>query len=445
MSIGKELSCNVPMVPRSIRIGYGLGSFCTGAFSTVPGLLLLFYLTDRLAVPAWLAGLVVFLPKLWDMVINPWVGQRSDRGGSRRRWLLLGALTLPPSFALTFAAPSLTGVPAALYVGFFFFLTATAYAFFEVPYKAMPAEMTEDYHERSALLQWRMIFLGAAILLSGAVAPLIADGPGYPVMGLVIALVLLAASLGSYAGTAKAPVIGHSATEPSLRRQLAVARANGHFRVLLVLSCAQMFAAGTMLAGAPYFATYVIGDPAATTTLFACLVGPILLTMPFWVWLAGRLDKRGAMATASALFLSGAVAMAGTPLFGGLFAHLAVLLVGVGYAGVQLLQFSMMADVIAHDNEVTGKRRAGVFTGLWTACETMAFAFGATVLGWALGLAGFRESDAETLIVQSERAVLAVLFGETLLPAACMGVAIALCFRYRLTARTLARARLAGR
>ena len=38
-------------LPRSVRVGYGLGSFCSGTFSTVPGLLLLYYLTNVLAVP----------------------------------------------------------------------------------------------------------------------------------------------------------------------------------------------------------------------------------------------------------------------------------------------------------------------------------------------------------------------------------------------------------
>nr|BFE83015.1 hypothetical protein GCM10020093_056160 [Planobispora longispora] len=76
-------------VPRQVRIGYGVGSVCTATFSTVPGLLLLFYMTNVLAIPAWIAGLVAFLPKVWDVVINPWVGQRSDRTvsrfGARRR------------------------------------------------------------------------------------------------------------------------------------------------------------------------------------------------------------------------------------------------------------------------------------------------------------------------------------------------------------------------
>ncbi|MER6178561.1 MFS transporter [Streptosporangium sp. NPDC001681] len=433
----------VVTVPRGVRIGYGVGSICTATFSTVPGLLLLFYMTNVLAVPAWIAGVVAFLPKLWDMFINPWVGQRSDRTvsrfGARRPWMLLGALTLPVAFALTFAGPPLTGLSAALYVGLCYFLTATAYAFYEVPYKAMPAEMTDDYHERSSLLQWKMVFVGLGILLSGAVAPVIAgtEVSGYRTMGLVVGAALLLSMLASFFGTARAPMVARAEAEPSLGAQFTAARSNGTFMVLLGLSCAQMLAAGIMLAGAPYFATYTLGDPAATTTLFVSLVGPLLITMPLWVWLSKRYDKRGAMILSSALFTVGTVGMVFSGPLGSVYAHACVLLVGIGYAGFQLLQFSMLSDVIVHDTLVTGKRRAGVFTGLWTAAETVVFAFGALILGWLLGATGFVESDPATPVAQPESATTAVLYGATLLPALLMVVSILLTMRYTLTAEKL--------
>jgi Na+/melibiose symporter-like transporter len=64
-------------------VGYALGSIGTAAFGTVPGLLLLYDLTDVLGVAAGIAGLVVFAPKAWDVVLNPWIGSRSDRTESR--------------------------------------------------------------------------------------------------------------------------------------------------------------------------------------------------------------------------------------------------------------------------------------------------------------------------------------------------------------------------
>ena len=104
-------SAHVPPLPRSVRAGYGLGSVATGTFGTVPGLMLLPYLTDTLGIAAAVAGVIVFLPKAWDVVLNPIAGRISDRstdprgrGGlsCSRRGLLLAVC-----FALLFAAPEL--------------------------------------------------------------------------------------------------------------------------------------------------------------------------------------------------------------------------------------------------------------------------------------------------------------------------------------------------
>jgi glycoside/pentoside/hexuronide:cation symporter, GPH family len=449
---------SVPLT-RSVRVGYGLGSFCTGTFSTVPGLLLLYYLTNVMAVPAGLAGLAVFLPKAWDLVINTWVGRRSDRTvskyGPRRPWLLAGAVALPPIFALTFAGPPLRGAGAALYVCLCFFAAATAFALFEVPYKAMPAEMTEDYHEQSGMLTWRMGFLGLAILLSGSIAPAIANAQsesgtvgGYRIMGIIIAGVLLLAMLGTFAQTAKAPHIARVETgSSSLREQLKAARSNRSFLLLLGLGCVQMLAAGSMLAGAPYFATYVLKNPDAVTTLFLALVGPLVFTMSLWVRVSRRYDKRGGMVLASTLFLIGGVALAFTPQFGAVYAHICVVVVGIGYAGLQLLQYSMLADTLIADTLESGVRRTGVLTGLWTAAETVIFAFGAQLLAWMLTLGGFISSEPDHPVAQPQSAINAVLIGGSAVPALLVSVAIVLTLRYDVTAERLAelRARNAAR
>src|SRR5919197_1915115 len=85
-------------LPLRVCSGYALGSLVTGAFGTVPGLLLLPYLTDTLAVPAFAAGLLVLLPKAWDVVFNPVAGRISDRTttriGARRQYLIFGGIAL---------------------------------------------------------------------------------------------------------------------------------------------------------------------------------------------------------------------------------------------------------------------------------------------------------------------------------------------------------------
>ena len=62
-------------LPRRVLAGYAVGSLVPGAFGTVPGLLLLPYLTDTLGVAAGVAGLLVFVLFL---VVVVWIFSGSD-------------------------------------------------------------------------------------------------------------------------------------------------------------------------------------------------------------------------------------------------------------------------------------------------------------------------------------------------------------------------------
>lgn len=99
----------------------------TGTFGTVPGLLLLPYLTDDLGVAAGIAGVLVLVPKLWDVVLNPIAGRISDRAGVRRPFLLWGGIAVAVTFALMFAGPTAPPALAGAYVALLFLACATAY------------------------------------------------------------------------------------------------------------------------------------------------------------------------------------------------------------------------------------------------------------------------------------------------------------------------------
>jgi Na+/melibiose symporter-like transporter len=427
-----------PRLGRGVHLGYALGSIGTAAFGTVPGLLLLFYLTDELGVAAGIAGLVVFAPKAWDVVLNPWIGSRSDRTesrwGPRRPWMLAGGLTLPPLFVLVFAGPG--GSLAALWVAVTFLLAATAYGCFQVPYVAQPAEITDDPGERATLMSWRVAALAVGILLAGAGAPAVVDAAGggrggYLAMAGFVAALLALGMLGAVAGTRSAPTLTRVRSEGSLGTTLRLAWAARPFRVLLVGFVVQALGIGVMLAGVPYYSRQVLGDPAAGSVLFAALVGPAVLVMPLWLWVSRRWGKRPGLLTASALFT---VAAAGLALgdsvgLGGVIAL--VVLVGVGYAGMQMFPLAMLPDVIAADEAASGQRRAGVFTGVWTAAETLGLAVGPGILGGLLAVAGYVSSTGED-VAQSSSAVLAVRLGFSLVPAVFVLASIPVLARYRL-------------
>src|SRR5690606_38224986 len=139
------------------------------------------------------------------------------RRGGRRRLMLIGSLALPVFFALTFAAPrSLGPAIGAVWVLVAFLLTATAFSLFQVPYIALPAELTDSYDERTTLLTWREVVLTVAILLFGAGGPLLRGLTGDPttgyllmgvVAGVVIGLGLLVATGSAAHARARRPAM----------------------------------------------------------------------------------------------------------------------------------------------------------------------------------------------------------------------------------------------
>lgn len=431
---------SAPPLRRRLCLAYGAGSIGAGIFSAVPGLLLLFYLTDTLAVPAGLAGLAVLLPKLWDIVTDPLVGAWSDRTrsawGRRRPFLLAGALTLPPCFVALFAAPPGAPMLAFVWVLLAYCAAATAFTLFQVPYAAMPAELSADYHERTTLVAYRMAFVTLGVLAAGALAPLlIAAGgggaAGYLQMAVVLALVTMAAMLVAFLGTRGAPQTAAVAHELGLRAQLGVALTNGPYRRLLLAYGLQCVALGGVLAAVPYFVRYVLAaDEGAVTLLFVCLVGPAIVAMPLWTAISRRRGKRWGYVLAALIFAAMAASLmtAGPGRLALVGAQVGLL--GVGFAGLQVFPFAMLPELIDADARATGLRREGVFTALWFVGEKAGFAAGAWLLSGVLAATGFLERRAGEQLVQPEAAVLGVHLAMAIAPAVLVALSLPLLLRH---------------
>src|SRR5579872_2074954 len=124
-------------------LGYAAGSLGMGVYSTVPGILLLYYMTQVLALPVAMASLAVLLPKLVILVAEPTIGAWSDglrsRWGRRRPFLFAGAVLGAATFVLLFNVPQQAD-PLATFaaVSLAYLAASLAFSLFAVPYVALP-------------------------------------------------------------------------------------------------------------------------------------------------------------------------------------------------------------------------------------------------------------------------------------------------------------------
>jgi len=419
--------------------GYAAGSIGTGVFSTVPGLLLLYFMTDILGVGAALAGIVVVAPKALDVLANPIVGAASDREAvhtfRRTRFLMIGAIALPVAFASMFLSP-VAGGPGAVWVAAAFVAASLAFACFQVPYVALPAEMSPEPGVRLRIMTWRIVCLTLGILVAGGLAPVVVDlggggRTGYALMGAVVGAVVLAACLTATLSTRWVRSQPDQRTL-GLVEAYRTARGNRPFFLLMATFVAQAVAVATMLAAVPYIATYWLGDNRLTSALFVCVVAPSALAVPLWSALARRFGRVRCYTVATTVFALAAIAMFPAARASSTAAVLGIAAVaGFCYAALQVLPLALMPDAIVADAARTGQVQAGAFTGAWTAGETAGLAIGPGIYAAMLATGGFVSSTFDNPVGQSDAARLTLLLGFTALPAVLMLVSLPTLAAYR--------------
>jgi GPH family glycoside/pentoside/hexuronide:cation symporter len=391
---------------------YAAGSLGTGVFSTVPTVLLLYYCTETLAIPAAWAAAAVAIPKVWSILWDPFVGALSDktytRFGRRRPFLILGSVGVFAAFIALFSTPSTTALSAFIWVSVAYFALATTYSLFAVPYIAVPAELGRTEAERGRMVTLRITGAMVGLLAGASLAPMLVaygggDRAGYAFMALLIATLCLGAMLGPVVMLrGRENSVPHAGgAGPSLLHQLRTAFAHSQFRLLAFSYFLQLTAAGAISALAPYLVTRMLGrgEGDIGAAMGVMLIVTIVST-PLWGWLGARFGNRTVLAV-GALAYASASAVLGIALMQGGDWNVALVgfaLMGAPLAAVQVLPFVLMAH-LAHAESRGGSSLEGVFTGVWTAAEKLGLALGPAIAGLGLALAQEDVAQAASLLL----------------------------------------------
>ena len=155
-------------------LAYGLGDAGTGLAATTLGFYLFPFFTSAAGLPAFIAGSLLTVIKLWDAINDPLIGWMSDhtqsRWGPRLPWMFAAALPLGISLAAMWWVPEGSTLQRTAYYVLMAILLMTAYTSVNLPYAALSTELTPDTAIRTRLNAAR--FTGS--ILAGTIGLLIA-------------------------------------------------------------------------------------------------------------------------------------------------------------------------------------------------------------------------------------------------------------------------------
>lgn len=415
-------------LPLSVCMGWGLGTMGPVIVLTATNVLLLRYLTDHVGIAAALASSLIALAKIIDAFADPTMGWISDRTrsrwGRRRPYLLGGGLLLALSVVAVFAIPEIDSYALrATYVGAVLIFYAFAYTVFNIPYLSMPAEMTQDYHERSFLMSFRVYSVALSTIVASVIGPILLTRLGggadaYLGMALFFAPVILLTSWICFYTTRKAPFTEKEVhVAYPIREQIRSVLGNRPFFILILIKFMTLLALGVQAVFA-YFFTYVLGlSDAYLGQYFLVSSIAMMASQPVWLRIARATgSKRNTYIIALALslpaFLSWLLAVENEPV---LQLYLRAAIIGASGGGAILMGQSLLPDTMEYDYRRTGLRREGLFAGFYTTVEKLSGAIGVAAVGVLLSAAGYIESRG-TDVVQPASAIQAIYLIMAFLP-----------------------------
>lgn len=418
---------------RRLMVAYGLGDAGTGLAATQLGFYLFPFFTCAAGLPAFIAGSLLTVIKVWDAINDPLIGWMSDhtrsRWGPRIPWMLGAALPLGISLAAMWWVPEGDDLQRTLYYIVMAILLMTAYTSVNLPYAALSTELTGDTAIRTRLNAAR--FTGSIVAgLSGLVVAslVLSDGAdGYLRMGRITGTIASVATLACCWGLAPFAKRAQRPTnqaEPILD-QLRRIRSNPRFLMVLGLYLALWFSLQLMQVVALIWLVQVVHvPPNLSTWILLPFQLSALVGLQFWSLLSNRRGRLVALRWGAGLWILACLLSMVFPAMqnGGTPAELIPLigliaLVGIGASTAYLIPWSLLPDAIDADPT----HPAGLYTAWMVLGQKLIIGLSMSVFGVLLSATGYISSEscdgAMSFIEQPDTALFAIRMSMGLIPA----------------------------
>ena len=406
-------------VPFRHKVAFGLGMLANQMFPAALGIFMVVLVQD-LGFPAWMWGILFFLPRVFDSVTDPIMGFISDntrsRWGRRHHYVFVGAIVMGISFVAMWQIHRADGVTYNfLYFLFWSFIFYTGLTLFSIPYVAIGYEMSDDFHERTSIMavaqwigQWAWVIApwfwvvmydpkwfenadAATRHLSiwvGVVCMLLAMVPALfiPAKSTLDASHLVPLTWANFGGGMREILNGFKEAFSSKPfRKLC-------FSTFLIFNAFNTVAAFSFFIVVYHLLGGKTADAGIWPTLFGS-VGALITTfavIPTVAWMSGKMGKKNAFMLSQGISIIGYVLLWFLMVPGKPWMFIFALpFFSFGIGGLFTLMMSMTADVCDLDELATGKRREGIFGAIYWWMVKFGFAIAGLLSGAIMSVVAF--------------------------------------------------------
>ncbi len=383
-------------LPFAKKLAYGTGGLALNFINLlISQWLLRLYVPDltNALVPPILFSVIFILGRVVDGVLDPFVGYLSDH--TRSRWgrrIPYIAVFLIPTTVVTYLLwiPPVPGERSILNAvallvlvqGYFLFWTLLAN-----PYMSLIPQLSPKNKDRVDITTIQALFIMAGTLISAFIGN-IKTSFGWSGLGLAAGAVTLVAFLPTVLFIREEPTTDLEREEGYLKpgaifAWFADTLKNRPFRHLLVATTLFWFTLNLVIILVPYWVERVAGrgDEQVVLVMIPFLVCNIIFFFVF-NYISKRTGKRtvflftliGSAAALLLFLLAGVVPV--DPL---LYSQVAMALFGIPSAGFMMLPYALLADVVDHDETLTGMRREAIYYGVQTIFQKVAIGISVAV------------------------------------------------------------------
>lgn len=342
-------------------------------------------------------GGVFFIGRLWDAVIDPLVGNWSDRTrsrwGRRKPWIALGLPLMMISFYFFTMPPENVSVGYLLIVTLVFYV---AYTLVNIPYLSWGAELSRNYGERTRINGYRETGTMIGVILATSIPLFVLAGtnptPADIVSVFAVSFLILMPIAAVIALVVTPQGANLKRSEPlTFFNSLALIRKNRPFMKLLLAMFVIWLGGGIYNATSFFLAMTVLQIPPEyflRLLLLQYVVG--ILSMPVHIWLGSRIGKHKTLLYVGLMFFL-VLPLLGVVEAGNMQQIAAVyILKGIVTASIWVMPPALVADTIEYGLDQGGGDDTALYMSLYFFIQKAAMALG---VGIALPLAAYLGFD----------------------------------------------------